>query len=63
MIHTSITADNALRDALVAVEIAQCAHNKALRLAQTQEQAKTLPKLHAANHALMAAQNKARRND
>lgn len=61
MIHTPITADTRLRDALVAVEIAQNSHNKALRLAQTQQQAKTLPKLHAANHALMAIQNKMKR--
>ena len=57
MIHTSITADTALRDALVAVEVAQAAHNHALLRSQTRMQPITLAKLYAANHALFAIQN------
>ena len=62
MIHTSIKADTTLRDAHVAVEIAQYAHDKALRLSRTQEQSETQVRLKAAVCALMLAQNKARRN-
>lgn len=61
MIHTPITADTRLRDARIAVEVAQAAHDKALMRSQTRKQAETLPKLHAANHALMAIQNKMKR--
>ena len=57
MTHTSITADTALRDALVAVEVTQSAHNHALLRSQTRKQPTTLAKLYAANHALFVIQN------
>mgnify|MGYP003645659194 FL=1 len=57
MNHTSITADAALRDALVAVEVTQAAHNHALLRSQTRKQPITLAKLYAANHALFVIQN------
>jgi hypothetical protein len=59
MIHTSITADTTLRDARVALMVAQTAHDKALRLAQTRKQAETLPKVHAARHAVLSAELRA----
>jgi hypothetical protein len=57
MIHTDITADTALRNALVAVEVTQAAHNDALLRSQTRKQPITLAKLYAANHALFVIQN------
>ena len=58
MNHATISTDAALRDALVAVEITQAAHNHALLRSQTRKQPITLAKLYAANHALITIQNK-----
>ena len=47
MIHTRTKPDTALRDALVAVEVAQAVHNHALLRSQTRKQPITLAKLKA----------------
>ena len=58
MTHTSIQLVTPLRSALGAVKAAQAAHNHALLRSQTRMQPITLAKLYAANHALIAIQNK-----
>jgi ABC-type transport system involved in cytochrome c biogenesis ATPase subunit len=57
MPDTRTKPDTALRDALVAVEVAQAVHNHALLRSQTRKQPITLARLYAANHALFVIQN------
>jgi hypothetical protein len=58
MTRTSLQPVTPLRSALVAVNVAQAVHNHALLRSQTRKQPITLAKLYAANHALIAIQNK-----